>query len=644
MPLASRMFAAFLVLAALALPAAASAQQPQAASAQVAWRLLDYIAVDYPAAVADGRVISAAEYAEMREFSASVRERLAALPARSATPQLLKDADAMTAAIERRAPAAEVGQRARALAAELLQAYPTPLAPSAPPDLARGAALYAEQCASCHGATGAGDGPSARGLEPAPIAFTDLARARARSLFGLYQVISQGLEGTAMASYGHLSPEDRWALAFHAGGLAFDARSAEAGERLWRERPDLRGRVPDLQALTQVTPAGLAAAVGEADAGRITAYLRRHPEAVAPRASGGLEVARTKLAESLAAYRAGDRKLAQELALSAYLDGFEPVEPLLRARDGALMAKVEAAMGELRASISRGAPEAAVADQTRALRALFDEAEQALAPERASAASAFLGAFTILLREGVEALLIVIAMIAFLRKAERRDVLPYVHAGWISALVGGALTWGAATYLISISGASRELTEGVGALVSAVVLISVGVWMHGKAPAGAWQAYIRDKLSAALSRRSAWFLFLLAFIVVYREAFETILFYAALWSQGTHLAMLSGAAAALVALAVIACGLLSYSRRLPIGQFFAYSSLLIAALAVVLAGKGIAALQEAGVLAVRPLPAIPRIEALGVFPTWEGLMAQGLTLLAIIAGFGLVGRQARARA
>ena len=643
MPLASRMFAAFLVLAALAMPAMASAQQ-QGASAQVAWRLLDYIAVDYPAAVADGRVISAAEYAEMREFSASVRERLAALPATSATPQLLKDADVLIAAIERRAPEAEVGQRARALAAELLRAYPTPLAPSAPPDLARGATLYAEQCASCHGATGAADGPGAKGLEPPPIAFTDLARARERSLFGLYQVVSQGLEGTAMASYGDLSPEDRWALAFYVGGLAFDARSAEAGERLWRERPDLRGRVPDLQALTQATPAGLATAIGDADAGHITAYLRRHPEAVGPKASGGLDVARVKLAESLAAYRTGDRKLAQELALSAYLDGFEPVEPLLRARDGALMAKVEAAMGGLRASISRGAPEAEVADQARALQALFDEAERALAPERASAASAFLGAFTILLREGVEALLIVIAMIAFLRKAERQDVLPYVHAGWITALVGGALTWGAATYLISISGASRELTEGVGALVSAVVLISVGVWMHGKAQAGAWQAYIRDKLSAALSQRSAWFLFLLAFIVVYREAFETILFYAALWSQGTHLAMLSGAAAALVALALIAWGLLSYSRRLPIAQFFAYSSLLIAALAVVLAGKGIAALQEAGVLAVRPLPAIPRIEALGVFPTWEGLIAQVLTLLAVIAGFQLVGRQARARA
>ena len=643
MPALARLFLAVALLMAAQLPATAVAQDAPP-SAAVAWRLLDYIAVDYPGAVSDGRIVSEAEYAEMREFSASVRSRIAALPASSAKPQLLAEANALVGSVDHRAEPAEVARRARTLAADLLKAYPVPLAPQQAPNLVRGAALYAEQCASCHGAVGRGDGPNAKGLDPPPIAFTDVARANERSLFGLYQVIGQGLDGTAMPSFAHLSSDDRWALAYYVGTFAYSREAERAGEQAWRAGSQLHAVVPDLQVLTQTTPAALAARVGEPQATQIMAYLRRHPEAVAPRSDGGLDVARRKLAESLNAYDAGDRKRAEELALSAYLDGFEPVEPLLRARDGALMARVEASMGELRASLARGAPSAEVAAQVRGLDGLFDEAARALAPEQASAASSFLGAFTILLREGVEALLIVIAMIAFLRKAERQDVLPYVHGGWIAALLAGGLTWAAATYLISISGASRELTEGFGSLVSAVVLISVGVWMHGKAQAGAWQAYIRDKLSAALSKRSAWFLFLLAFVVVYREVFETILFYAALWSQGGQLAMVSGAGLAVICLAVIAWALLSYSKRLPIAQFFSYSSILIAVLAVVLAGKGVAGLQEAGMLDVRPLAALPRIEVLGVFPTWEGLLAQLLTLTVVVVGFWAAGRRAQAEA
>ena len=613
-------------------------------SAEVAWRLLDYIAVDYPGAVSKGSIISEAEYAEMREFSASVRSRIVTLPASPAKPQLLAEANALVASVDQRAEPADVARRARTLATDLLKAYPVPLAPQEAPDLTKGAALYAEQCASCHGAAGRGDGPNAKELEPPPIAFTDVARAKERSLFGLYQVIGQGLDGTAMASFAHLPSEDRWAVAYYVGSFAYSRDDERAGEQAWRAEPQLPAVVPDLQVLTQTTPAALAARVGEPQATQLMAYLRRHPEAVAPKSNGGLDVARRKLADSLAAYQAGDRKRAEELSLSAYLDGFEPVEPLLRVRDGALMAKVEATMGELRASLARGAPSAEVTAQVGELNALFDKAAGALAPEQASAASSFLGAFTILLREGVEALLIVIAMIAFLRKTERQDVLPYVHGGWIAALAAGGLTWAAATYLISISGASRELTEGFGSLVSAIVLISVGVWMHGKAQAGAWQAYIRDKLSSALSKRSAWFLFLLAFVVVYREVFETILFYAALWNQGGQLAMVSGASLAVICLAGIAWALLSYSKRLPIAQFFSYSSVLIAVLAVVLAGKGVAGLQEAGILGVRPFPHLPRIEVLGVFPTWEGLLAQILTLTAVLVGFRAAGRRAQAAA
>jgi high-affinity iron transporter len=102
----------------------------------------------------------------------------------------------------------------------------------------------------------------------------------------------------------------------------------------------------------------------------------------------------------------------------------------------------------------------------------YDEA--ALSPDAASGLSTFLGSATILLREGLEALLIIVAMVAFLRKAERMEVMPYVHAGWVGALVAGFLTWVVATWVLGISGASRELTEGFGSVFAAVVLLSVG--------------------------------------------------------------------------------------------------------------------------------------------------------------------------
>lgn len=635
-----RTFLPLLFLAILALPTAARADD---AAVQTAWRLLDYIAVDYRGAVAGGRVISATEYTEMREFSASVTQRLGALPAHQAKARLVADARALEAAVARMAAPDEVERMARGLGQRLLAAYPVPLAPGTAPDLARGARLYAQHCASCHGASGRADTAMARRLDPPPIAFTDRARARDRSLFGLYQVIGQGLEGTAMTSFASLSPEDRWALAFYAGTLAYPQALARAGEADWRADPALRARIPDLERLVSITPAALGSAIGEERAAALVAYLRAHPEALA--ATGGsqaLAVAHELLRRSLAAYGAGDREQARELALAAYLDGFEPVEALLGARDGGLVVEVEEAMGRLRAAIARGAPVDEVAAEVERIQALYTRAEAALAPEAGSAASTFLGALAILLREGLEALLIVIAMIGFLRKAERRDMLAYVHIGWIGALVAGVATWWAANQFITISGAGRELTEGFGSLLAAIILLFVGVWMHGKAQAGAWQAYVRDKLGKALTKGSAWFLAFLAFIAVYREVFETIIFFAAMGGEGNGGALIGGIAVGVALLALIAWAMLRLSARLPIGKFFQYSSALIAVLAVVLAGKGVAALQEAGMLGVHPLPGFPRSPLLGVYPTMETLLAQGVTILLLVAGFLWTNRKAPA--
>lgn len=626
---------AFAMLLGLLMPLAALQAAPAADAndVQIAWRLLDYVAVDYDGAVEDGRIKSASEYAEMTEFAGSVSARLAALPLKPERAALIAGATRLQGVIARKGTPQEVATLAHGLAADLLQAYPVPLAPTAPPSFARGATLFGSTCAACHGATGDGHGPNASKLTTPPIAFTDAERARQRSVFALYQVISQGIDGTAMQSFADLPSQDRWGLAFRAGSFAFTDEQAREGERLWKADAALRQQVPDLKTLVGLTPASLATSLGENRAMAVMAFLRRHPEVVIEQAPASLSLVRQKLAASLDAARRGDRSAAKELALSAYLDGFEPVEPTLGARDATLLARVEGAMGEYRAAIDQGATPDDLANQILVLNSLVDDAEAALAPSASSSTSTFLGAFTILLREGLEALLIVVAMIAFLRKADRTEVLPYVHGGWIGALAAGLLTWVVATYAIGISGASRELTEGFGSLFAAVVLLSVGIWMHGKAQADQWQRYIREKMSRALSGRSAWFLFGLAFVVVYREVFETILFYAALWTQGNGGALLTGAGSAIAVLAVIAWTMLRYSRQLPIAKVFAYSSWLMAGLTVVLAGKGVAALQEAGIIDIAPIAEAPRLSMLGVFPTWQSLLAQLLMAVAIVAGF-----------
>jgi len=236
------------------------------------------------------------------------------------------------------------------------------------------------------------------------------------------------------------------------------------------------------------------------------------------------------------------------------------------------------------------------------------------------------------LREGLEAVLVLAAIFALLIKAGRRDALPYVHAGWIAALVLGGITWFVASYVMVISGATREMTEGVTALVAAAILLYVGFWMHRKAYADRWRTFLQDQLRDALSARTMWALAIVSFLAVYREAFETVLFYQALWIQAApaYVPVLGGLLAAAVALVVLSWLILRGSIRLPIGLFFGATSLLLALLAVIFVGKGVAALQEAGTLPIDPVN-VPAIPALGVYPNLLGLALQ-VALILLIGG------------
>jgi high-affinity iron transporter len=210
-----------------------------------------------------------------------------------------------------------------------------------------------------------------------------------------------------------------------------------------------------------------------------------------------------------------------------------------------------------------------------------------------------------------------------------------VHGGWIAALALGVLTWVLASYVVTISGATREVTEGVTALAAAAILLYVGFWMHDKSHAQRWQAYVKSRLSGALSRGTTWGLAGVSFLAVYREVFETVLFYQALWLQtapGSEHAVFAGLGAAAGSLAVLSWLIVRGGLRLPLGLFFGTSSIVLAALAVVLAGQGIAALQEAAVLAYHPITA-PRVPLIGLYPDLLSLMLQLVLVGMIVGGF-----------
>jgi high-affinity iron transporter len=614
----------------LCLPLGAFAQE-----AQTILHLLDYIGVDYPEAIEAGKVKNADEYQEMLEFTAQVTRRIGLLPDNPLKKNLLLEAIGLEQLVKQKAEPPAVAAASSKLRRTIVEAYQLRLAPRAAPDLTKGKALYKQLCVACHGVEGDGNGPAAKGLEPPPSSFHDLGRMAQRSVYGLYNTITLGVEGTSMASFKQLPEHERWALAFYVANLGVPEARVRAGDALW-QAGTARQAFADLGPVATLSTEEVMERHGE-QAARVQDYLRAHPEALR---QSPIAFARQKLADAAQAYAKGDHIAAREAAITGYLEGFELVEAGLANVDPNLMREIERHMLGLRASIEEQPSAAQIDKQVGEIDALLAAAQHKLDTDGLSRTTAFTASLIILLREGLEAILVLAAIIAFVIKTGRKDALPWVHAGWIAALALGAVTWVAATFLIEISGANRELTEGVTALLAAAVLLYVGYWLHSKAYAQSWNRFIREHVGQALAKRTLWALAAVSFLAVYREMFEIVLFYQALWVQAGEsgqAAVLGGMGAAALALAVIGFALLKYSVRLPIRPFFVATSALLAILAVVFTGHGIAALQEAGLIGVTALNFGP-LPLLGIYPSGESMSAQLLIVCVIGLGYWMARR------
>jgi high-affinity iron transporter len=545
--------------------------------------ILQYLEADYPGAVESQ---SAFELAEQRSFISEAIDAAAELgPAGTPFAARLRQ---LQTRIEQSADPQGVSRDCGQLVEELVVAGGLSRSPRSPPDLEKGEALFGTHCAACHGAKGDGQVEIAATMNPPPANFLNPEVADGLTAYKAYNTTGFGVVGTGMPSFaGVLTEDERWALAFFV---------------LTLPQPPCRGEPApaSLEQRATLTNPQLAKVFGD-DA--VACLRRKVPPIDSERA---LLAARASVERALEKTAAGDLTGARQALLDGYLDGFEPLEPLLSSRDPKLVQQIEQRFLAGRIAAERG-HSGAVADEGRALLALLDQARSSSAGKFWTV---FLTALGILLREGFEALVVITALLAVLKKMKAEAQARVVHAGWISAVFAGALAFALARQLIG--GAEREWIEGTLALAAVAMLLYAALWLNARSNMRKFMGELRGKMQGALGSGSSLGLFVVAFSAMLRESLETALFL-----QG--LAIDSGSGAALGALAgsvlmlgfAVAVNQVGY--KLPMKTLFNVSTGVLVATAVMLLGKGIHALQEAGVFPLHPI-AMVRFDLLGIFP------------------------------
>ncbi|MDH0745878.1 FTR1 family protein [Pseudomonas sp. GD03842] len=608
----------------LSTPASAGAVD----GAAQALHLLDYVSADYPPTVADGKVVDEAEYQEQVEFLGALAGLIEALPPRAERGELAQGVKALQGAVDQKRDGTVVARQARQLGAKLAAAYEVSQAPVITPDPSRGAPLYAQNCSVCHGEVGGGDGPASIGMTPSPANLRDAARLDRLSLYDIFNTLGLGIEGTDMPSFAdQMDERQRWDVATYIAGFSAEKQA----------QPVKTFNLPDL---ARQTPAEIASAEGAQAAAAFRAQ-RAQPPQVQRGPAQLLDYTRATLDKSLAAYQAGDREQAYDLSVAAYLEGFELVESSLDNVDANVRKDTEKALMAYRQALQDGLPPAQAAERLDAAKLKLQASADLLGSDGLSTSLSFISGLLILLREGLEAILVLAAILAFLRNTGQQSAVRSVNAGWGLALLAGLGTWALAAYVIDVSGSQRELLEGATALFASVMVLWLGVWMHDRRHAAAWQDYIKSSLVGGGGRFG---FAVLAFFSVYRELFEVILFYETLWLQAGpagHNAVLAGGATALVLLVGLAWVILRGSAKLPLAMFFGINAALLCALSVVFAGHGVKALQEAGIFGTRPVPFF-EFDWLGIHADAYSLSAQAIALIAIAILYGrsrLVGKR-----
>lgn len=343
------------------------------------------------------------------------------------------------------------------------------------------------------------------------------------------------------------------------------------------------------------------------------------------------------LGQSLSAYKAGHRDRAYALSKQAYLDHFEFVEIPLRLRDPNLVLDTEFKFAGLRNDIRDGAPVSKVRSDTATVRSALLDVDRALAKKGVAApAVAFGFSFSILFREGVEAVLLIAILLGSLAAGSASNYKRPLALGVGAAVAATGVVFVLATLVIDIAPVSRELLEAITAIAAVVVLAMVSFWLVSRLEHKRRMEFMRARVASAMAAGTALAFAGLGFTAVFREGFETVLFYQALalFAQGLILWVVLGAVAAAVTLGGVGYAILRLGKQLPLKPMLIGGASVLLLMSVAFVGNAVRSLQSADLLTATPV-AQPRLpvflaELTGIHPTSQGLAVQA-ALLAVYA-------------
>ena len=592
--------------------------------------LLQYVGSDYRGAVGGGAILDELEYEEMLQFSRLVVEGHARIaPAGSEVSEGLAR---LATLVEEKEDPDEVLGLTRELVAAMTRELGLVTYPARAPNIESGAKVYATACAQCHGDSGDGKGRSAAEQVPPPTSFRG-ERMKKVAPHQLYNAVGFGVAGTAMPGYEEaLTPAERWDVSFYLMTLRDD----------FSPRPPSAGLALSVKELATRSDEELRAASGLGPE-TLDYYRSAIPETAEDQL---LRLAERKLEESFRALQAGERDRAVRLSVEAYLEGIEPAEATLLSIDARLVRNLERELTQYRTLLREGGEREAAAARLDRIRGLTEDAREALSGSGSGFGFAFLQSATIIFREGIEAALLVALLLSYLAAAGHPELRRFTLGGAVAGIVAGLITWVLAQVLVEASTLEREALEGLTSLLAAAVLFSVSFWILHNADVKKWKGYIEGKAKSALGTGSGLALAAVSFLAVYREAFETVLFYQALWLRSGSRdgsAIVLGLSFGFAVLAAVIVLMFRYGKRIPLKPFFAVTGILLSLLSLVFAGYGIAELQKIGWVHETPLDWVPYVPFLELQPTLEGLSLQLGIFFSFLLAWFIAGSESRKR-